>query len=120
MPAPEHLDADEQRRVRFGHVFPNLIPVLTPGDFAYLRIDPIAPDRVRLRSRSFDLGGAAVATRDFRRDAVDRTNKQDLAIVERVMRGLRARGLPAGVHAEMLEGRIAHFESQVVRALERP
>jgi hypothetical protein len=34
-----------------------------------------------------------------------------------VQRGLRARGLPAGVHADVLEQRIAHFESMVVRQL---
>jgi phenylpropionate dioxygenase-like ring-hydroxylating dioxygenase large terminal subunit len=119
LPPPSHLSPEERERVRFGHVFPNLIPVLTPGDFSYLRIDPIAPDRIRLRGRSFDLGGPATALREFRREAFDRTNKQDIAVVERVMRGLRARGLPAGVHADMLEGRIAHFERQVVDALAR-
>src|SRR5262249_3580938 len=107
-------------RVRFGHVFPNLIPVLTPADFSYLRIDPVAPDRVRLRGRSFDLGGPQAITRDFRRDSFDRTNRQDIAVVERVMRGLRARGLPPGVHSDFLESRIAHFERQVVRELARP
>lgn len=114
---PPHLPEADQRRVRFGHVFPNLIPVLTPLDFSYLRIDPIAPDRIRLRGRSFDLGGESAATRELRREAFDRTNKQDIAVVERVQRGLRARGLPGGVHADMLEGRIAHFERMVVAAL---
>src|SRR5262249_27193419 len=56
LPPPEHLSKEESTHVRFGHVFPNLIPVLTPGDLSYLRIDPIAPDRIRLRGRSFDLG----------------------------------------------------------------
>jgi choline monooxygenase len=118
-PPPPHLPPADRRRVRFGHLFPNLIPVLTPFDFSYLRIDPIAPDRIRLRGRSFDLGGDVTATRELRREAFDRTNKQDIAIVERVQRGLRARGLPAGVHSDMLEGRIAHFERQVVRELSR-
>jgi phenylpropionate dioxygenase-like ring-hydroxylating dioxygenase large terminal subunit len=117
LPLPAHLDAEERGRVRFGHVFPNLIPVLTPADFAYLRIDPVAPDRIRLRARSFDLGGPLAATRELRREAQDRTNKQDIAVVERVQRGLNARGLPAGVHSDVLEGRIGHFERMVVRAL---
>lgn len=119
LPPPSHLADEERGRVRFGHVFPNLIPVLTPLDFAYLRIDPIAPDRIRLRARSFDLGGELAATRELRREAQDRTNKQDIAVVERVQRGLRARGLPAGVHSDVLEGRIGHFEQMVVRALGR-
>jgi len=118
-PAPEHLSTEERGRVRFGHVFPNLIPVLSPLDFAYLRIDPIAPDRIRLRARSFDLGGPAAATRELRREAQDRTNRQDIAVVERVQRGLRARGLPAGVHSDVLEGRIGHFERVWARELAR-
>jgi choline monooxygenase len=119
LPRPLHLTEEEGARVRFGHVFPNLIPVLTPGDFSYLRIDPIAPDRIRLRSRSFDLGGAAVDLRAFRKESVDRTNLQDIAVVERVQRGLRARGLPPGVHSEVLEGRIGHFEKMWLRQLGR-
>jgi phenylpropionate dioxygenase-like ring-hydroxylating dioxygenase large terminal subunit len=120
IPPQAHLSEAERSRVRFGHVFPNLIPVLTPGDFSYLRIDPIAPDRIRLRARSFDLGGPAELVRDFRKDALDRTNRQDIAIVERVQRGLRARGLPSGIHSNLLEARIAHFERMVVEQLARP
>src|SRR5581483_3308751 len=56
-PPPAHLDERARTHVRFGHVFPNLIPVVTPLDVSYLRIDPIAPDRIRLRGASFDLGG---------------------------------------------------------------
>jgi choline monooxygenase len=120
MPQPPHLSNEEATRVRFGHVFPNLIPVITPGDFSYLRIDPIAPDRIRLRGRSFDLGGPAADMRDFRRDAFDRTNKQDIGVVVRVQRGLNAKSLPAGIHSNHLEARIGHFEQMVVRELEKP
>jgi choline monooxygenase len=119
LPPPAHLSEADSRRVRFGHVFPNLIPVLTPGDLSYLRIDPIGPERVRVHARSFDLGGDFAQMRDFRKDAMDRTNRQDMAVVERVQRGLNATGLPAGIHASMLECRISHFERRVTRALER-
>jgi choline monooxygenase len=96
--------------IRFGLVYPNLIPVLTPLDLSYLRIDPIAPDRIRITARSFDLDGPGRMTRDFRKEAFDRTNRQDIAVVERVQRGLQAPSLPAGVHSTLLEGRIGHFE----------
>jgi phenylpropionate dioxygenase-like ring-hydroxylating dioxygenase large terminal subunit len=119
VPPPAHLSPEERIRVRFGHVFPNLIPVLTPADFAYLRIDPVGPDRIRLRTRSFDLGGPLAQFRELRREAQDRTNQQDIGVVKRVQQGLRARGLPAGVHSDVLEGRIGHFERMVVRALSR-
>jgi choline monooxygenase len=116
-PQAAHLGEDENAHVRFGHLFPNLIPVLTPAEFSYLRIDPIAPERIRLVARSFDLGGELTGLRDFRRDALDRTNQQDIAVVTRVQQGLRARGLPPGVHSSFLERRIGHFERMVGRAL---
>jgi hypothetical protein len=37
--------------------------------------------------------------------------------VTRVQQGLRASGLPAGVHSSFLECRIGHFERMVSRAL---
>jgi phenylpropionate dioxygenase-like ring-hydroxylating dioxygenase large terminal subunit len=97
--------------VRFGLVFPNIIPVLTPFDFSYLRIDPIAPEKLRITARSFDVEGPGRYSRELRQAAFDRTNKQDIAVVERVQRGLRAPGLPAGIHSQRLEQRIGHFEA---------
>ena len=109
---------DEEAYVRFGHVFPNLIPVITPAEFSYLRIDPIGPERIRLVVRSFDHGDAeALELRAFRREAVDRTNQQDIGVVTRVQRGLHAKGYPGSVHASFLEVRIHHFEQMVSCAL---
>lgn len=117
-PPPPHLMEDGRLFARFGHLFPNLIPVLSPQDFSYLRIDPVGPERIRLIARSFDLAGEGDGTlRTFRRESIDRTNAQDIAAVTRVQRGLRARGLPAGVHSFFLETRIGHFERMVARAL---
>jgi choline monooxygenase len=117
-PAPPHLGPEETACSRFGLVFPNLIPVVTPVDFSYLRIDPVACDRIRLVGRSFDLGGAyAGEFRAFRREAFDRTNQQVFAVVIRVQRGLAARGFEGGVYAAFLECRIGHFERLVSRAL---
>jgi choline monooxygenase len=109
----------EPPRIRFGNVLPNLIPVLTPGDFSYLRIDPLAVDRIRLIGRSFDLDDAAArALRGFRSQAFDRTNQQDIAVVTRVQRGLAAgRHLPPGVHSRTLECRVGHFERMLLREL---
>jgi hypothetical protein len=117
IPAIPHLSPEEHTYVRFGMLFPNLIPVIAPAEFSYLRIDPVGPEKIRLRARSFDLGGDLAQLRDFRREAFDRTNQQDIAVVSRVQRGLRARGLPAGVHSSFLECRIHHFEELVCRAL---
>ncbi|HUJ57678.1 MAG TPA: aromatic ring-hydroxylating dioxygenase subunit alpha [Kofleriaceae bacterium] len=99
-------------RVRFGSIFPNLIPVLSPSDFTYLRIDPIGHDRLKLFARSYDDPALPdlPAIREFRRIAFQRTTEQDLAVVLRTQRGLQAIGLPAGVHASQLEQRIGHFE----------
>jgi len=107
-------------KFRFGHVFPNLIPVFSPVDFNYLRIDPTGPETIRLRGRSFDGGPESPIPREFRAAAFDATNKQDIAVVERVQRGLRARGLGAAVHCAPREARITHFERRVAAALTNP
>jgi phenylpropionate dioxygenase-like ring-hydroxylating dioxygenase large terminal subunit len=105
-------------KVRFGCVFPNLIPVLSLSDLTYLRVDPIGHDRLRIFARSYDAPEFAMM-RDFRRAAFERTTAQDIAVVERTMRGLRAEGLPAGVHSSRLEERIGHFERMWAEAMLR-
>lgn len=104
-------------QIRFGSIFPNLIPVLTPGDLTYIRVDPVALDRLRLFVRSYDDQPDGSPLREFRRQAFVRTTEQDIAVVQRVQRGLHAHGLPAGVHSSQLEARIAHFERLWAEAL---
>jgi phenylpropionate dioxygenase-like ring-hydroxylating dioxygenase large terminal subunit len=100
---------DPDARVRFGSVFPNLVPVLSPRELTYIRVDPVAHDQLRLFVRSYDAPEAA-PFRELRRFAFERTTAQDLEVVRRTQRGLHAIGLPAGVHASRLEARIGHFE----------
>jgi hypothetical protein len=55
---PSYLPPDvdpAEAKIRFGCIFPNLIPVLSPSDLTYLRVDPIAHDRLRLFVRSYGL-----------------------------------------------------------------
>ncbi len=113
---PGHDPAEA--KVRFGCVFPSLIPVLSPSDLTYLRVDPIGHDRLRLFARSYDSPEFAVM-RDFRRAAFERTTAQDIAVVARTMRGLHAEGLPAGMHSSRLEERIGHFERRWAEAMVR-
>lgn len=116
LPALEHLQVDGRPVSRFGHAFPNLIPVVSPTSISYLRIDPLGPEKVRLVSRSFakDVAPELIA---YMRESLDRTNLQDIEAVLRVQQGVHARGLPAGNHAAFLEGRIGHFQRMVRRAL---
>ncbi len=107
-----------EARIRFGSIFPNLIPVLSPADFTYIRVDPVGHDRLRLFVRSYDRPDMAVL-RDFRKQAFQRTTDQDIAVVQRTQRGLHAVGLPAGVHASQLEARIGHFERMWAEAMAR-
>ncbi len=118
---PPDAPPDADATLRFGHLFPNLIPVLSPIDLTYLRIDPIGPDRVQLVGRGFDASREATLAlpRELRSAAFDATNRQDIGVVERVQRGLRARGLPRSVHSNMREARVTHFEHMVAAALAR-
>ena len=109
---PNYVPPDQDRaqaQIRFGHIFPNLIPVLSPSDLTYIRVDPIAHDRLRLAVRSYEHPEFA-NLRELRKLAFERTTDQDLAVVVRTQRGLHAHGLPAGVHASVFEARIGHFE----------
>ena len=105
-----------EARVRFGCVFPNLIPVLSPSDLTYIRVDPVGHDRLRLFARSYD-DPAFAMLREFRKAAFQRTTDQDIEVVQRTQRGLHAVGLPAGVHASQLEARIGHFERMWAEAM---
>ena len=111
---PNYVPPDQDpalAKIRFGHIFPNFIPVISPSDLTYIRVDPVAHDKLRLFVRSYD-SPAAADFREFRKLAFERTMDQDLAVVLRTMPGLHAEGLPAGVHATRLEERIGHFEAQ--------
>jgi phenylpropionate dioxygenase-like ring-hydroxylating dioxygenase large terminal subunit len=102
--------------IRFGCVFPNLIPVLSPSDLTYIRVDPISHDRLALFVRSYDSAEFA-QVREFRKAAFQHTTNQDIAVVRATQRGLHAIGLPAGVHSNKLEERIGHFERMWARAM---
>ncbi len=96
-------------KIRFGCIFPNLIPVLSPSDLTYIRVDPVAHDRLRLVVRSYHLPEFA-ELKEIRKLTFEHTTKQDIAVVLRTQAGLHAEGLPAVVHCATLEGRIGHFE----------
>ena len=105
-----------EAKIRFGCVFPNIIPVLSPADLTYIRVDPVGHDRLRLFVRSYEAPELEML-RDFRKQAFERTTDQDIAVVQRTQRGLQAVGLPAGVHASQLEVRIGHFERMWAEAM---
>jgi choline monooxygenase len=105
--------------IRFGSLLPNLIPITSPFEISYLRIDPTGPEHVRLRGRAFDHGGESRVSREARRMAFDRTNCQDIEVVTRVQRGLTGNHVSPLAHAAQLEQRIGHFEQMLVRELRR-
>jgi choline monooxygenase len=118
---PSYVPPDRdpaEAKVRFGCIFPNLIPVLSPSDLTYIRVDPVAHDRLRLFVRSYDHPDFT-QLREFRKFAFERTTDQDIGVVTRTMRGLYAEGLPAGVHASELEARIGHLERMWAEAMAR-
>lgn len=109
-------DRDPDSKIRFGSIFPNMIPVLTPSDLTYIRVDPITHDRLKLFVRSYE-HPEFVELREFRKLAFEHTTAQDLAVVLRTQRGLHAHGLPAGVQAATYEDRIGHFEKLWAQAM---
>ncbi len=112
---PPEMDPSTAK-IRFGHIFPNFVPVRSPTDLTYIRVDPIAHDRLALFVRSYD-DDQFPHLRELRKLAFERTTDQDLAVVLRTQRGLHAYGLPAGVHAATFEERIGHFERMWAEAV---
>lgn len=117
MPPPAHLSEKEAGQVRFGFIFPNLVPVITPRDLSYLRISPAGPDKIRLRGRSFDHGDLPEELVEFRKQSFDMTNSQDISVVTRVQKGVQAGRVKNFVHSNALECRIGHFERIWAREL---
>jgi len=117
LPGREHLPEWDAVHVRMGSLFPNLVAVFFPGSLLCFRYDPISPERFRLVVKGYEYGDAQQALRDYRIQAVDATNKEDIPILERVQRGLKARDLPPFVYASRLEQRVYHFQSMVKRAM---
>jgi phenylpropionate dioxygenase-like ring-hydroxylating dioxygenase large terminal subunit len=105
-------------KIRFGAVFPTFVPVLTKEDLTYIRVDPIAHDKIALLVRSYE-SPLSATLRDFRKAAFMHTTDQDIAVVKKVQRGVHAVGLPAGVHSSLRELRIGHFERWWAEAMAR-
>lgn len=117
LPPRDHLPEWDREHIRMGSLFPNFVGVLMPGTFLYFRYDPLGVERVRLHVRGFEYGTSSKEARDLRVLLLDMTNREDLPILERIQRGMHARGLPPFAYASRLEKRVRHFQSMIQRTL---
>ena len=103
LPLDDHLPADHQRTWRYYSLFPNLGIGVHPDKISLFHVVPIAPDASLLRLRDYGLPGESRALRAARYLNA-RINRQvleeDVAILDRVQRGLASGSFETGLLAE--------------------
>jgi glycine betaine catabolism A len=100
------LDAEQDRRVFYFALFPNLLISPHPDYVLSHRLEPLSPTRTRVECRSL-FPRSVVETPGFdgsyASEFWDVTNKQDWAAVESVQRSAASRGFRPGPISEMEE-----------------
>jgi choline monooxygenase len=105
----------------FLFVWPNLTVNVLPGR-PNLSLGPVWPDGPERTARALDYFFAPDADPQWVEELVawdDQVGTEDLALVERVQRGVRASGLEAGALLERSERLVARFDELVTAALKR-
>lgn len=103
----------------FVFVWPNLVVNVTPGR-PNLSLGPILPDGPERTARWLDYFFAADADEAWTAELLawdDEVGREDVALVERVQRGVRTSGLAGGTLLEGSERLVARFDALVAVAL---
>lgn len=116
-PPPGHPEHGQRIAAWYAWVFPNLMFNFYPWGLSLNSVEPLAPDRTRVRFRSWvcdpaRLGMGAGA-------ALDEVELEDEAIVERVQRGLASRHFARGRYSPTHEQGVHHFHRLLVQRLGR-
>lgn len=100
-------------------VFPNLMLNILPGRLQVNLVEPLAPDRTRVRFDYYydapDAPGGARRIRDDL-DFSDRVQQEDIEICEHVQRGLASRAYDRGRFSVEAEAGVYHFQSLLKEA----
>ncbi len=119
-PLLKGMTEDDKRRIYYYAVFPNLFFSLHPDFLMLHRTWPHAPDRSTVECE-FYFDPETIARPDFdSSDAVDLwdlINRQDWAVCERTMQGVRSRAFKGGRYSEQ-EPQVFDFDEYVRARLE--
>ncbi len=117
-PMPGLSRADSQS-ARFMWIFPNVALNVLPNHLFVMLARPEGPDRTvedvyLLTYRGAAKGEAYDASVDQLADFWDQVNREDIAIVERVQRGLRSRAYTGGRMCYRFEEPLHRFQNMVI------
>ncbi len=95
--------------------FPNLMFNFYPGALSINVVQPLAPDRTKVSFISYIYGPGG----DYRGAgaAIDRVEREDEDIVERVQQGVRSRFYDRGRYSPRREQGVHHFHRLLARFL---
>jgi len=115
-PPPGHPDRGRRIAAFYAWLFPNLMLNVYPWGLSVNVVEPLAPDRTRVRFRSFvadksRLGQGAGG-------ALDTVEMEDEAVVLGVQRSLRSRLVRGGRYAPVHEQGVHHFHRLLAQALD--
>lgn len=118
--APPPASPDYGRRVAayYWWVFPNLMLNFYPWGLSVNVVEPLAPDRTRVRFRGYVLDAGRLSTGAGAR--LDQVEAEDEAAVESVQRGLRSRLYRSGRYSPTHERGVHHFHRLLCEFLAEP
>lgn len=112
------LSGQQLRQVEYYGIIPNLFVALHPDYVLTHRVEPLAPDRVRIECQWLFPPEALESTRfsaKYAFDFWDLTNQQDWRALEAVQRGVSSRGYIPGPLAQKEDG-VYQFVHRIARA----
>jgi len=111
---PGHPDTGKKIYAYYFWLFPNLMFNFYPWGLSLNVVEPINPERTRVRFRSYSFAGTVF---DRTVNALEQTEFEDEAVVESVMQGIRSRAYHRGRFSVSMEANLHHFHSLLAGAL---
>lgn len=114
----DHVDADRRIAAYHWFLFPNLMLNYYPWGLSVNLVEPVAPDRTRVRFWSL-VTDARLRARGSGA-ALHDVELEDEAVVEDVQRGIRSRLYRSGRYSPAHERAVHHFHSLLAAAISKP
>ncbi|HET8628971.1 MAG TPA: aromatic ring-hydroxylating dioxygenase subunit alpha [Thermomicrobiales bacterium] len=114
-PPPSSPDHGKRVAAYYYWLFPNLMFNFYPGALSINVVQPLGPDRTKVSFLSYLQGSSGGYTGAG--EGLDRVEREDEAIVERVQQGIRSRLYHRGRYSPRRESGVHHFHRLLARFL---
>lgn len=109
-----HPDAGQRIYAWYFWLFPNIMFNIYPWGLSLNVVEPLGPERTRIRFLAYAFAGAAGGPDSH---ALHETELEDESVVEKVMRGTRSRLYQPGAMVPEWEKAVVHFHDLVMAAM---